>query len=116
MHPIHSLSEAVAYIQRHAPQTSHIFISPPHGLKTHGIPYFSALLNQLTDQFLNHTIQFTIDAGDDAGLAMAALEAGFKQVATTLPAPALGKLQAMAAQYDAKVSSPPPFVGEDRFC
>jgi hypothetical protein len=79
------------------------FITPPHGLKTHGIPYFSALSSQLTQQFPSHSISLTVDAGDDAGLALAALEAGFKHVSVTLTGDTLHKLQAIAEHYNAKV-------------
>ncbi len=96
---IYSLNDATSYLEAHS--DAHItFSSPTYGLRTHGVGYFAALVRNLTKQFPTHTIDFVVDAGEDVGLAIAALEAGFKRIVISR---ANLKLEALAAAYDAKV-------------
>lgn len=104
---VHSLRDAVDYVETHPNESEFKFSCPTDGLKTHGVPYFSGLVRKLTEQFPNHRFQFMVDAAEDVGLAMAAFEAGFTQVAVSLPENTYTKLSALAKNYGAKVIPSP---------
>ncbi len=100
---VHALCDAVATVEGAAVNGVVTLHTPAHGLRTHGVEYFSALQRALALQFPDRSVTWVVDAGDDAGLALAAMDAGFTHLSVTLQGDARVRLVAVAQANGAKL-------------
>lgn len=80
-------------------------LTMPDAASIHGGAYFAALESQLRNEFPDVDFTMIVDAGDAAGRALQALDAGVRHIALT-ETPADSAIQNIAATHNATLYPP----------